>query len=164
MELEALGVPCAIHDLACNNAGELGLSGAIRDVFKYDTVVVGSPTYNNGIFPPVETFMKALQSRLVKGRRFFAFGSYTWSAASVRQLNELAAGMGFDVLADGLAFPQSYTGSVRTCSAPAPSNTPKRIWKPCWQRKAPLFSWRRRAAAYWATASASCGSTGKAPC
>ena len=109
MELEALGVPCAIHDLACNNAGELGLSGAIRDVFKYDTVVVGSPTYNNGIFPPVETFMKALQSRLVKGRRFFAFGSYTWSAASVRQLNELAAGMGFDVLADGLAFPQSYS-------------------------------------------------------
>ncbi len=109
MELEELGVPYAVHDLACNNAGELGLSGAIRDAFKYDTVVVGSPTYNNGIFPPVESFMKALQSRLVKGRRFFAFGSYTWSAASVRQLNELAAGMGFEVLADGLAFPQSYS-------------------------------------------------------
>ena len=109
MELESLGIPYAIHDLACNNAGELGLSGAIRDAFKYDTIVVGSPTYNNGIFPPVESFMKALQARLVKGRRFFAFGSYTWSAASVRQLNELAASMGFDVLADGLAFPQSFS-------------------------------------------------------
>ena len=34
MELEARGIPYAIHDLACNNAGELGVSGALRDVFK----------------------------------------------------------------------------------------------------------------------------------
>ena len=109
LELEKMGIPYAIHDLACNNAGELGISGAIRDAFRYDTIVVGSPTYNNGIFPPVETFMKALQSRLVKGRRFFAFGSYTWSGASVRQLNEMASSMGFEILSEGLSFPQAYT-------------------------------------------------------
>ena len=109
MELEARGVPYAIHDLACNNAGELGVSGALRDVFKYDTIVVGSPTYNNGIFPPVETFMKALQARLIKGRRFFAFGSYTWSGASVSLLNAMAESMGYDILGAGLSFPQAYT-------------------------------------------------------
>lgn len=109
LELEKMDIPYAIHDLACNNAGELGISGAIRDAFRYDTIVVGSPTYNNGIFPPVETFMKALQSRLVKGRRFFAFGSYTWSGASVRQLNEMASSMGFEILSEGLSFPQAYT-------------------------------------------------------
>lgn len=108
MELEALGVPYAIHDLAGNNAGELGLSGALRDVFKYDTIVVGAPTYNNGIFPPAETFMKALQARLIKGRRFYAFGSYTWAGASVRQLNELASSMNFEILGEGLSFPQAY--------------------------------------------------------
>ncbi len=108
MELDALGVPYAIHDLAGNNAGELGLSGALRDVFKYDTIVVGAPTYNNGIFPPAETFMKALQARLIKGRRFYAFGSYTWAGASVRQLNELASSLNFEVLGDGLSFPQAY--------------------------------------------------------
>jgi flavorubredoxin len=109
MELEALGVPYAIHDLAGNNAGELGVSGALRDVFKYDTIVVGSPTYNNGIYPPVETFMKALQSRLIKNRRFYAFGSYTWAGASVRLLNEIAAAQNFEILGDGLSFPQAYT-------------------------------------------------------
>ena len=109
LELEKMDIPYAIHDLACNNAGELGISGAIRDAFRYDTIVVGSPTYNNGIFPPVETFMKALQARLVKGRRFFAFGSYTWSGASVRQLNEMASSMGFEILSEGLSFPQAYT-------------------------------------------------------
>ena len=109
MELEALGVPCAIHDLAGNNAGELGVSGALHDVFKYDTIVVGSPTYNNGIYPPVETFMKALQSRLIKNRRFYAFGSYTWAGASVRLLNEIAVAQNFEILGDGLSFPQAYT-------------------------------------------------------
>ena len=109
MELESIGVPYAIHDLAGNNAGELGVSGALRDVFKYDTIVVGSPTYNNGIYPPVETFMKALQARLIKNRRFFAFGSYTWAGASVRLLNEIAAAQNFEILGDGLSFPQAYT-------------------------------------------------------
>lgn len=109
MELESRGIPCAVHDLAGNNAGELGISGAIRDAFKYDTVIVGSPTYNNGIFPPVEAFMRALQARQVKGRRFYAFGSYTWAGASVRQLNAMAAEMGFEVLGDGMSFPQAYS-------------------------------------------------------
>ena len=119
MELEARGIPYAIHDLACNNAGELGVSGALRDVFKYDTIVVGSPTYNNGIFPPVETFMKALQARLIKGRRFFAFGSYTWSGASVNLLNAMAESMGYDILGAGLSFPQAYTREKCDMSAVA---------------------------------------------
>ena len=109
LELEARGIPYAIHDLACNNAGELGVSGALRDVFKYDTIVAGSPTYNNGIFPPVETFMKALQACAIKGRRFYAFGSYTWSGSSVNQLNALAEAMGYEILGAGLSFPQAYT-------------------------------------------------------
>lgn len=109
MELENLDIPYAIHDLAGNNSGVLGISGALRDVFKYDTIVVGSPTYNNGIFPPVESFMKALQARIIKNRRFYAFGSYTWSASAVNQLNGLAANLGFEILGDGLSFAQAYS-------------------------------------------------------
>jgi flavorubredoxin len=108
-ELRSHGVPCAVHDLAGNVNPGLGLSGALRDVFKYDTIVAASPTYNNGIFPPVETFMKALQSRLIKGRRFYALGSYTWSGSSVNLLNEMAGAMGFEVLGQGLSFPQAYS-------------------------------------------------------
>ena len=108
-ELRRQGVPCAVHDLAGNVNPGLGLSGALRDVFKYDTIVAASPTYNNGIFPPVETFMKALQARLIKGRRFYALGSYTWAGSSVNLLNSFAESLGFDVLASGLSFPQAYS-------------------------------------------------------
>ena len=108
-ELDKLNVPYALHDLAGNNEGELGVSGALRDVFKYDTIAAGSPTYNNGIFPPVEAFMKALQARLIKNRRFYAFGSYTWSGSAVNQLNAMAGDMGFEILGDGLSFAQAYS-------------------------------------------------------
>lgn len=108
-ELRRLGVPCAVHDLAGNVNPGLGLSGALRDVFKYDTIVAASPTYNNGIFPPVETFMKALQARLIKNRRFYALGSYTWAGSSVNLLNEMASSLGFEILGSGLSFPQAYS-------------------------------------------------------
>ena len=117
LELESRGIPCAVHDLAGNNSGELGISGAIRDSFKYDTIIAGSPTYNNGIFPPVETFMKALKSRLIKGRRFYAFGSYTWAGSSVNQLNALAQEMGFELLGSGTSFAQAYTKEKFNASA-----------------------------------------------
>lgn len=108
-ELIRLGVPCSVHDLAGNINPGLGVSGALRDVFKYDTVVAASPTYNNGIFPPVETFMKALQSRLIRGRRFYALGSYTWAGSSVNLLNAMAQSMDFEVLGPGSPFAQAYT-------------------------------------------------------
>jgi flavorubredoxin len=111
LELENMGVPYAIHDLAGNNESSLELSGALRDVFKYDTIVVGSPTYNGGIFPPVEGFMRALSARMIKNRRFFAFGSYTWAAASVKLLNKMAEDMSFELIDEGFAFPQAYSKS-----------------------------------------------------
>ena len=117
LELESRGIPCAVHDLAGNNAGELGISGAIRDAFKYDTIIAGSPTYNNGIFPPVETFMRALKSRLIKDRRFYAFGSYTWAGSSVNQLNTMATEMGFELLGAGTSFAQAYTKEKFNASA-----------------------------------------------
>lgn len=108
-ELEARGIPYAIHDVAGNIEPGLGVSGAIRDVFKYDTLAVGSPTYNNSIFPPVETFMRAVSARLVKGRKFYAFGSYTWAGSSVNKLNELAKELDFEIIAEGGSFAQAFT-------------------------------------------------------
>lgn len=115
-ELDARRIPYAIHNLT---PAAQNLSDALRDVFIYDTIFVGSPTYNNGIFPPVEAFMKALQARLVKGRRFFAFGSYTWSGASVSLLNAMAESMGYDILGAGLSFPQAYAREKCDMSAVA---------------------------------------------
>ncbi len=101
--LKARGVECGVHDLTKEN-----YSFALRDVFKYDTVILGSPTYNNGIFPPVRQLMQGICDRMVKGRRFMAFGSFSWAAASVNLLNEMAVAAGFEILNEGITFKQGY--------------------------------------------------------
>ena len=98
------GIPCAVHDLTAEN-----YSFALADVFKYDTVIIGSPTYNAGIFPPARQFMQGILDRTVKGRKFMAFGSFTWAAASVKLLNEMAEAAGFEILGEGLTFKQGYS-------------------------------------------------------
>lgn len=102
--LKARGVECAVHNLTAED-----YSFALRDVFKYDTLILGSPTYNNGIFPPVRQLMQGVCDRMVKGRRFMAFGSFTWAAASVKLLYEMASAAGFEILGEGTTFKQGFT-------------------------------------------------------
>ena len=102
--LKNKGVTVKLHDLCEEN-----YSFALADAFLYDSMIVGSPTYNAGILPPVQAFMEALKARNVKNRRFAAFGSFTWAGASVRLLNVLAAEMQFETVHEGLSFAQGYT-------------------------------------------------------
>ena len=53
--------------------------------------------------------MYGVCARLVKNRKFFAFGSFTWSGGSVKLLNEMAAKQGFTLISDGISFPQAYS-------------------------------------------------------
>lgn len=103
-ELSKRGVKYALHNLCTED-----VSFAYRDVFKYDTLAVGAPTYNNDIYPPVYSFMYGVCARLVKNRRFVAFGSYTWAGASVKKLNEMAACQGFDLLCEGISFKHAFS-------------------------------------------------------
>lgn len=103
-ELEKRGVEYAIHNLCTEN-----VSYAYRDAFKYGTIAVGAPTYNNDIFPPAYNFMYGLSARLMKNRHFAAFGSFTWAGASVKLMNEMASKLGFDLVSEGLSFPQAYS-------------------------------------------------------
>ena len=102
--LRKRGVPVEIHNL-----NEESYSFALMDVFRFDTLFLGSPTYNNGILQPVRQLMQGVCDRLVKNRLFFAFGSFTWAAASVRLLNEMATAAGFEILGDGVTFKQGYS-------------------------------------------------------
>jgi flavorubredoxin len=105
-ELEKRNIRFVIHNLATENA-----SFAYRDVFKYDTLAVGSPTYNNDIFPPVRNFLHGVFSRMVKNHKFVSFGSYSWVGGSVKMMNEMAKCAGFELISDGLSFKHGYSHS-----------------------------------------------------
>ena len=103
-ELQRVGVECMVHNL-----NEENVSFAYRDVFKYDTIVVGSPTYNGCIFPSVENFMKGVCMRQISKHKFAAFGSYTWAGASVKLLNKMAEEAGIKLVSEGISFNHGYS-------------------------------------------------------
>jgi anaerobic nitric oxide reductase flavorubredoxin len=111
-ELSRRGVPFVIHNIDVDD-----VSYCYSDVFKFDTLVVGSPTYNNDIFPSVRHFLYGVCSRMVRNHKFASFGSYSWVGGSVKMMNEMASSHGFQVMSQGMAFKQGYTPEKCNVSA-----------------------------------------------
>lgn len=85
-----------IHNLAKNDDNDL-----ITEVFKSKTVVIGSPTICNSILHSVAGFIHLMKQLRLKGKKAAAFGCYGWSGESVKLINELMSGAGFEILGEG---------------------------------------------------------------
>lgn len=73
-------------------------SRVLADIWKYNGLVLASPTYNNNIFPPVEALIKALEVRELKNHHVGVAGSYAWAPASMRLMKERIENMGLSVV------------------------------------------------------------------
>lgn len=102
-ELVKRGVKCVIHNAVTENP-----SFIYKDVFEYNTLICGSPTYNNDIIPAVREVLYGVCARQVKNHGFAAFGSFTWAGASVRLMNEMASSSGLKLLSEGMSFRQGF--------------------------------------------------------
>ncbi len=103
-DLDDRGIPYGLHNLCIENP-----SYAYRDAFLFDTLAIGSATYNGDIMPPVKSFIAGLDLRTLKNRRFLAFGSHSWTDMSVKRLNEFAVGRGFEMIGEGVPFEHAYS-------------------------------------------------------
>lgn len=84
------------------------ISVVLRDVFKYDTLIVGSPTYNAELFPEVKTLLEKLSERCVPHRNFACFGSFTWAGAAVKHMEEFARKMKWEPICPSIEMKQGY--------------------------------------------------------
>ena len=69
-----------VHDLARDDMAE-----CVEDAFRYDRLVLASPTYNADVFPFMRTFIEALTERNYQKRTvgFIENGSWAPLAAKV---------------------------------------------------------------------------------
>ena len=74
-----------VHDLSRSH-----LSYVIRDIWRYKGLILGSSTYDLGMFPPVDALVKLLQAKKLSNRTVGIFGSYGWSGGAVKGLKEYA--------------------------------------------------------------------------
>jgi flavorubredoxin len=77
-------------------------SDIITEVLDAGAVIVGSPTFNNGLFPTVGDFLTYMKGLKPKNKIAAAFGSYGWSGESVKLLNKELEEMKFNVIDPGL--------------------------------------------------------------
>jgi len=100
------------REIAVHNLSYADPSFVLRDIFRYDTLVVGGPTYNGGLFPPVAQLLEMIASRAIPRRRFAFFGSFCWAGCAVRNMADFAQRMKWQPLADGVEMKQGFTDSA----------------------------------------------------
>lgn len=64
-------------------------SEMVATVFKSAGVIIGAPTYEYKLFPPVAAALSELGRKRISGKVAFRFGSYGWSGGAEKELNEI---------------------------------------------------------------------------
>lgn len=100
-----------VKNIKIHNASKSNMSYMISDAFRYEGLIVGAPTYSMHIFPPVEQFMIAMETREIKNKVLASFGSFTWASAASGKLKEYAEKMKLEVV-DSIDMKQSADESV----------------------------------------------------
>jgi len=86
----------------------------VRDAWRFRGLVLGGPTYDTGIFPPIEQALRLLERKRLKNRVVGLFGSYGWKGGAVRKLAEKIGELGWELV-----------GTVEFPGAPTPSDLEK---------------------------------------
>lgn len=91
------GVACKIIKLRSTP-----VSHAIKEFWKSRACLLGTPTLNNIIFPPVAEFLSHLRGLRPRNRIAGAFGSYGWSGGAVKEVYEEFKRMGLETVEPGV--------------------------------------------------------------
>ncbi len=95
--LEAEGIPVKIFKLRSTPK-----SVAVKEIWKYRGLILGSPTLNNNIFPSIAELLTYLKGLRLKNRLFSAFGSYGWSGEAVKEIFEYGKSMKLELFEPGI--------------------------------------------------------------
>ncbi len=67
------------------------MAQAISKAFQYSKLVIASPTYNNGVFPPVEEFLHGLKERNFQNRILGLIENGSWAPTAKKYMSEYFA-------------------------------------------------------------------------
>jgi len=82
-----------VHDVSRTH-----VSYIIRDAWRYQALVLGGPTYDTKLFPPMQHLVRLLDDKMLKNRIVGVFGTYGWSGGGVKTLAEFAKKGDFELV------------------------------------------------------------------
>lgn len=87
-KLAQKGIQSEIYD-----ASKTDTSYLLAKAFQYNHIVIASVTYNNGIFPPVETFILDMKAHALQNRTIHIIQNGSWAPASGKLISTLLSDM-----------------------------------------------------------------------
>jgi anaerobic nitric oxide reductase flavorubredoxin len=97
--LAEAGVDYKIFNLAVSDRNDV-----LVEVFRARTILVGSPTINNGPLPTIMPVLTDIKGLKFKNKVGAAFGTYGWSGEAVKAIEEHLAASGIHIIRDGIKF------------------------------------------------------------
>lgn len=92
-ELTVNGVSVRMHNIATAD-----LSVVLADIMRFKGLIIGAPTYNSSIFPPIQNLIEAIVSRGIKNRVLSTFGSYTWGPGISVKIEKSFESLNYDTV------------------------------------------------------------------
>lgn len=98
-EAAAAGLSKAgVKDVKVYDASKTHKSYLISEIWKYKGVIFASCSYNNELFPPVNSLIEALENRGIQNRYFGFIGTYSWSGGSLERMKQFAEDCNIEVI------------------------------------------------------------------
>ena len=79
-----------IEKIILHDVSRTHTSFIVRDIWRYEAMILGSCTYNTQLFPPMEELVNFLENIRVHDHTLGIFGSYSWSGGAVKRLKQFA--------------------------------------------------------------------------
>ena len=101
-----------VKNVVMHNVSKSHPSYILADIFKYNGLIIGSPTYNTQLYPEVEAILSKILMRDIKGRCLGWFGSFSWAGKAVGLLGEFAEKSHFTLVGEPVEMKQGMLASV----------------------------------------------------
>jgi flavorubredoxin len=75
-----------VKAIRAHNVSTSHVSYIIRDAWRYKGLILGSPTYDAGVFPLMDSLLRLLSEKRIGNRVVGLFGSYGWSGGAMNGL------------------------------------------------------------------------------
>lgn len=99
MEAVARGiVEEGFNKVRVHNVSRVHVSFILRDAWRYQALVLGSPTYDTDLYPPMDALVRLFEAKKLKGRILGVVGSCGWSGGAVARLQAFAQSSGWDLV------------------------------------------------------------------
>lgn len=77
-----------VKNIGMFNVSKTHHSYILRDLFRFKGLIVGAPTYNNGLYHEMEILLSEIANKDIKNHYIGWFGSFAWAGKAVQKISD----------------------------------------------------------------------------